>query len=150
MRKAAIAFALLVCLLLSGSGCGAKNSADKSAQALLESIPDKQYYALYDHRILAPDCMIPGSVCTETDGSDENGPYHSYEYAWKNPDVPALSEKFAAWIAILNETEGVGTEPYRNGTYYILVDGDRVGLAGSSRTDDEVRISVTLYTNVDP
>lgn len=147
MKKTAIALVLFVCLLLSGSGCGAKDSADDTAQALLRSIPDKTYYAQYDRRILALECVIPDAACTEEDGADENGAYHSYTYVWRDPDVPVLSEKFAAWIAVLNGTDGVETEPYRNGTYFIVIDGDRVGLAGSSRTDDEVRIYIRFYTN---
>lgn len=143
MKRTVIAFALLFCLLLPFAGCGAHKRAD--------TLSDPAQYDCYPEwgsRIPTLESVIPDGVRTETDGSDANGTYHRYEYVWAFPDANALSDRFVAWLETLNGIDGVGTEPYLNGTYYILVGEERVGLAGSSRTDDQVCIFVTLYTNV--
>lgn len=146
MKKRMLALALTVCLALCCCGCGAKDDADDHA----DSVPgasQNDCYAEFDRRIPALEYVIPDAVRTEQDGSDENGTYHSYEYAWNDPDANALSDRFVSWLELLNKTDGVRAEPYLNGTYCIVVDEERVGIAGTSRKDDDVRIFVRFYTS---
>lgn len=146
MKKRMLALALAVCLALCCCGCGAKEDADKHAGSL-PGAAQNDCYAEFDRRIPALEYVIPDAVRTEQDGSDENGTYHSYEYAWNDPDTTALSDRFVSWLELLDETDGVRAEPYLNGTYFIVVDEERVGIAGTSRNEGDVRIYVRFYTN---
>lgn len=146
MKKTVFLFTLLFCLLLSCCGCGARGGKSGRAETPSGQLQIQDYYDEFDRRIPTLECAIPDARRTETDGEDENGSYHGYEYTWNDPDVYALGERFSAWLEALNGLEGIGAEPHLNGTYYILVDGVRVGLADSSRTDEEVRVRIRFYT----
>ncbi len=145
MKKKTLMLALAVCLALCCCSCGTKGDADKQAGSLSGSA-QSTYYAEYDRRIPTLECVIPDAVRTEQDGSDENGTYHSYEYVWNDPDTNVLSDCFVSWLELLDRTDGVHAEPYLNGTYFIVVDEERVGIAGTSRKDD-VQIYIRFYTN---
>lgn len=117
------------------------------AKAQMEALQETYYFPEFARQIPAPESVIPDAVRSEETGEDENGRYCRYTYTWEEPDLNALSDRFAAWLSKLDEADGVDAQPYLNGAYTILVGGERVGLTDSVRSDDNVQIRVTLYTD---
>ena len=122
---------------------GYRDAAQKKA-----ALQEEYFFAQYAYRIPAPNCIMTGADRTEDDGTDANGAYHRHIYAWEISgfsDTRALSDRFVQWIAYLDDADGVTTQPYQNGTYFLCLDDAPIGMISSQKDDNAVRVTVVLY-----
>ncbi len=122
--------------------------AYKDAIALKQTLREKYFFPGNGYRIPCMECVVPDARRTDARGKDEIGSYCRYTYTWNvagDADEQARAAQFMEWLSYVDGVEGLNTEPYRNGSYFLCVDGERLGLVSSQKSGASVGVSVVLY-----
>lgn len=126
----------------------AEIGAYKDAIARKTALQEQFFFKEYGYRIPGMECVVSDAHPSEKSGKDQIGSFHRYTYTWRisdNNDARERSDQFIKWLAYLDGVVGVKTEQYLNGAYFLCVDGERLGIVSSQKSDDSVGVTVDLY-----
>lgn len=122
--------------------------AYKDAIALKNTLRETYFFPEHGYRIPCLECVAADAHRTSDSGKDEIGAFRRYTYTWPvsdDADAQTLTAQFVQWLSYVDGVDGLDTEPYRNGAFFLCVDGDPLGVVSSQKTGVSVSITVILY-----